>query len=199
MMHKWNSFLLCAGIAALLAGCTDAPPVVQVPLLSFDQYKPILLNVARIDVIDKFRVADAPSSLKHVELLMKQPPEQALQELVKKQLVAAGPSRVMRVIIEDASVTGEKLPVTEGFAGLFQNEPSERYHATIALRFEIAENDAPDIVIGNARVTADRTQTVMKDASPAQRDMAFFHLDEQLMADVSHGLQTVVRSSFGLQ
>ncbi len=41
-------------------------------------------------------------------------------------------------------------------------------------------------------------KTVMKDASPADRDMAFFQLDEELMADVSNELQTQIKSYFGL-
>ena len=129
---------------------------------------------------------------------MKQPPESAVQELLKKQLVAAGPSGLLRIIIDDASVTGEKLKVTEGMTGMFTNEPAERYHARIALRFESASDDAPDITRAHAEVSADRTKTVMKDASPAERDTAFYRLDEELMDDVSHGLQTVVKSTFGL-
>lgn len=193
-MNKLKSFALCAAFAALLTACTDSPPETQVPRLTFDQYKPIMLNVAKLEIVDKFH-ADGPN---HVELLMKQPPEEAVQELLKKQLVAGGPSKVMRVIIDDASVTGEKLKVTNGMVGMFTSEPGERYHATVDLRFEVAEADAPDIVTHRANVHAERSVEVMKDASPAERDMAFFHLDEQLMADVSNELQTQIRTIFGL-
>jgi hypothetical protein len=195
MMRHWKKAVFTATCAAFLSACMDAPPQKEAPLMSFDQYKPIMLNVAKIEIIDKFK---AEGDGKHVELLMKQPPESAVQELLKKQLVAAGPSGLLRVIIDDASVVGEKLPVTEGMKGMFTNEPAERYRARIALRFESASDEAPDITKAHAEVSADRTKTVMKDASPAERDMAFYKLDEELMDDVSHGLQTVVRSTFGL-
>jgi hypothetical protein len=199
MIRKLKNLLICFALTALLGACGEPSLQAEVPLLSFEQYKPVMLNVAAIEIVDKFRPIDPTGGAKHVELLMKQPPHRAVQELIRKQLVPAGPSGLLRVIIDDASVLGEKLPVTEGMAGLFQNEPAERYHATVALRFERAAEDAPDLVTASANVAADRTTTVMKDASPADRDMAFYRLNEQLMADVSQGLQTVVRSSFGLQ
>lgn len=194
-MKKLTSLALCGAFSLLLSACTDAPPTTQVPRLSFDQYKPIMLNVAKIEIVDKFH---AGSDAKHVELMMKQPPEVAVQDLLKKVLVAGGPSGVMRVIIDDASVVGEKLQVTNGMMGIFTDEPAERYHATVELRFELVESDAPDIVKQHANVHADRTKTVMKDSSPADRDMAFFSLDDELMGDVSHELQTQIRTTFGL-
>lgn len=195
MMQHWKKLVFTTACAALLSACMDAPPQKEAPRMTFDQYKPIMLNVAKIEIIDKFHT---DGDGKHVELLMKQPPETAVQELLKKQLVAAGPSGLLRIIIDDASVTGEKLQVTEGMTGMFTNEPSERYRARIALRFESASDDAPDITKAHAEVSADRTKTVMKDASPAERDTAFYRLDEELMDDVSHGLQTVVKGTFGL-
>lgn len=194
-MKNLKAIALCAAAAMLLASCTDSPPQSQVPHLSFDQIKPIPLNVSKIDIIDRYHAGNGPN---HVELLMKQPPEQAVQELLKKELVAAGPSKVMRVYIDDAAVTGEKLQVTNGMVGMFTKEPGERYHAVIDLKFEVADLDAPDIVTHHANVHADRTKEVMKDASLAERDMAFFHLDEALMNDVDNELQTQIKSIFGL-
>ncbi len=194
-MRNLKSLALCVAAAMLLAACTDAPPQSQVPRLTFDQIKPIPLNVSKIEIIDRFRGGNAPN---HVELLMKQPPEQAVQELLKKELVAAGPSKIMRIYIDDASVTGEKLSVTKGVTGMFTSEPGERYHAVIDIKFEVAELDAPDIVTHHANVHADRTKEVMKDATLAERDMAFFHLDEALMEDVDNELQTQIKTIFGL-
>lgn len=193
-MKKLRSFALCAVFSLMMSGCTDAPPPRDVPRLTFDQVKPIMVDVAKIEIIDRFHAGNG----QHVELMMKQPPEVAVQDLLKKQLVAGGPHGVMRVYIDDASVVGEKLEVTKGMMGMFTNEPAERYHATVELRFEVAGEDAPDIVTRHANVHADRTKTVMKDASPADRDMAFFQLDDELMQDVSNELQTQVRSTFGL-
>jgi hypothetical protein len=194
-MKKVKALALCAAAAMLLSSCTGAPPETQVPRLSFDQIKPIPLDVSRIEIIDRFHAASGPN---HVELLMKQPPEQAVQDLLRKELVAAGPSKVMRIYVDAAAVTGEKLQVTNGMVGMFTQELGERYHAVIDLKFEVAELDAPDIVTHHANVHADRTKEVMKDSTLAERDMAFFHLDEELMEDVNNELQTQIKSIFGL-
>jgi hypothetical protein len=196
MMKK--RLLPLAAAALLLASCQDAPPTTQVPLLGFDQYKPILINAAKIDIVDRYSVPAATGNLQHVELMFKQPPEQAVQLLLKHQLVAGGPSRTLKVYIDDASVTGEKLETTQGLAGMFDNEPAERYHGTIALHFEMVNNDAPDIVVARAAVSADRVKTVMKDASPAQRDQVFYALDDEMLQEINHGLETTVKPAFGL-
>lgn len=186
--------LIFAIFALALGACASAPPTTALPQLTFEQMQPISLNVARVEIIDAYRV---PVSQDHVEHLLPVSPAETARKLVEKTLVPAGAGNVLRVIIDDASARVQKLPVRDDFWGNFTREPSEKYHAHVALRFELADERAPDIVLGHASVIADRTKTVLEHVSPADRDRAYFALAEDLAGDIYNGLSTTVRDTFG--
>ncbi len=192
---KTVSKALALSVMLMLSACIDAPPASSPKTeLTFAQMQSIPLHVARVEVIDEFK---SPVSGGHVEHLFPIAPSVAVKDLLAKKLSAEGVDNILRVIITDASVKEEKLAVTEDFLGNFRREPSERYNARVALRFELVNEQAPDIVIGNASVIGQRTKTVLEDTSPADRDRAYLLLTEELMTDVYNGLDTVVRDTFG--
>ena len=178
---------MMVGMALLLAGCTEGPPETQTPVLTFSQMQPISINVAQVVVQDKYTSAMKEP---YVEHLFKQTPAAAARELVGKQLSPRGPDRLLRVVIEDASVIKEDLKSDDSFMGLFTYEQTERYKGRVALRFELLRNASSDFVLGHAEVVADRVITLMEDASPAEREMAFFRMNEGMMQDLYKGLQT---------
>ena len=182
--------LLMAAAIVLLGGCETAPPATATPDLSFDGLPVINLNVARIEVVDNYR---PPMDKNHVDHLFRQPPVQVAKQMIDRQLVANGSNGTLRITIDDASVIKRDLPVTEGIEGTFQNEPAEEYKAHVALRFELLDEAST----GNASVTSDRTKTLTEDASPADRDMAYVAIDEQIMSDLKEGFNGVVRRTFG--
>lgn len=104
---------------------------------------------------------------------------------------------MLRVVIEDASVIEKSLKTTPGVEGFFKKEPAVTYDARMVLRFEMVDEAAPDVILGHARVEASRSRTLLEGLSPADRDRAFFALTEDLMTDVSRGMQTTVRNTFG--
>ncbi|MEZ0262748.1 MAG: hypothetical protein ACAH80_17210 [Alphaproteobacteria bacterium] len=185
---------MMVGMALLLAGCTEGPPETQTPVLTFSQMQPISINVAQVVVQDKYTSAMKEP---YVEHLFKQTPAAAARELVGKQLSPRGPDRLLRVVIEDASVIKEDLKSDDSFMGLFTYEQTERYKGRVALRFELLRNASSDFVLGHAEVVADRVITLMEDASPAEREMAFFRMNEGMMQDLYKGLQTTVQTTFG--
>lgn len=186
-------------LAVLLAGvmmtaCTLSPPAPDVPELTFAQVQPVGVNAARIEVIDEYQ---SPMGKPNVEHLFKTTPAQAVHMLVQKQLVAQGPQNTLRVIIEDASVKQKDLPVTTGVLGAFSKEPAQQYDARMAVRFELVDPTAPDIVMARARVNAARSRTVENNISPATRDLAFFGLTEDLMNDLQVGIAGTVKDTLG--
>lgn len=186
--------LAALALALSLAACTTAPPATNaLPELTFEQMAPISLHVAKIEVHDEFRT---PVTQDHVEHLFPKTPAAAARELVEKKLTADGFDNILRVIIEDASVIEQKLPVSNDFWSNFTREPSERYNARVSLRFELVNEQAPDIIIGHASVIGERTKTVIEGTSPADRDRAYIALTEELMGDLYNGLDTVVRNTF---
>lgn len=192
-MKRFAVWAVIISLAAL-SGCVSAPPETAVPELTFEQMQPIALNVAKIEVFDEYA---PPMKDPNIEHLMPTPPAVAAKNLAEKKLLAEGADRLLRVVIEKAAVTKESLPVTQGFWGAFSLEPAERYKANLSLRFELVKEEAPDIIIGHASVTGNRTKTLAEGASPADRDRAMTELTEGLMADLYDGFNTVVRGTFG--
>jgi hypothetical protein len=179
-----------------LTACTQGVPQGAPPDLSFNTAQPVSLNVAAVEMKQNY----VPSTqAPHVDYSFKTQPAVALNALLNRRLVAGGTSNTLRVIIEDASVIKEELPITTGFWGVMTQEPSARYVAHVAVKFELVDPAAPDIVLGRAQVTADRSRMIMKGASPAERDRAAEDLTADILADVSAGLDTIVRGTFGRQ
>jgi hypothetical protein len=163
--------------------------------MSFATVPPVMLGVGKIEVSDQYK---PPMQAPSVDHLFKPTPVDAVKKLVNKALVAEGAAgRTLRVIIDDASVVDEPLPMTDGFWGNFTQEPSDRYKAKIALRFQLVDDAAPDIIIGHAEVMASRNRTLLKGTSLADRDRAGYALTAELMGDVNDGLQTIVKNTFG--
>lgn len=192
--------LLVAGAAIVvslsLSACTSAPPMTMVqPDLTFAQLQEIPLAVAKVEVLDEYKT---PVGGTNVEQEFSTTPLAAAHNLTQSKLVAAGDRQILRVFIDDASVKSQKLAVGTGFEDFFTHEPAERLVARVALRFELVNEDAPDIVVGRANVSSDRTSTILENASLADRDMIYTALTESLMRDLYEGFSTTVRGNFGV-
>jgi hypothetical protein len=191
MKMKWMAMFVAV---SLLAGCQNAPPDTQTPQLVFDTLPQISMNVARIEIVDGYQ---PPMKAPNVDHLFKQPPREVARRVLEKQLVANGSNHTLRVIIEDASVIKKDLPVSQGFTGFFSNEESEEYISRVSLKFQLIADDTADRVVADAFVLSERTQTLLEDSSPAERDMAFFTLDENIMQDLRKGIEGSVKRTFG--
>ena len=191
---RMKTGIIAVAICALLSGCQDAPPQSATPQLTLAQIQPINLNVGKIDISSKYV---PPMRDPNVDHLFQQTPEQVTEALIQKQLVAAGNDQTLRAIITDASVVKQTMTKDSGITGLFAPQPAEKYHARVAVRFELVNNDAPDVVLAHAEVSTEREKTLYEDASIADRDAAFLALDEAIVNDLSNGFNTTVRNSFG--
>lgn len=197
---KKNKFTLLAAVAALalsvsVAACTSAPPMTLTqPDLTFAQMQEIPLAVAKIEIYDEYKQPMGGTNIEHE---FATPPAAATRNLIQSKLKAAGDRQILRVFIDDASVRAQKLPVRTDFEGFFTREVSERFIGRVALRFELVNEDAPDIVIGRANVSSDRTSSLVENASLADRDVVYTALTEALMRDLYEGFATTVRGNFG--
>ncbi len=188
MKNKLRMAILAFTLMALNA-CVMSPPTGGVPDMTFAQVQPIMVNAQRLEIVDGYQ---SPMQAPNVEHLFKIPPASAARALVQKQVMAQGGENILRVTIENASVVERVLPVAGGFQGMLTREPARQYDGKFAIRFEMVSPSAPDIVKAHARVTATRTTGVGENASPADRDRAFFTLTEKMMNDVSEGIRTTV-------
>lgn len=194
MMTK--SFMAFMGVVALvtLAGCSEGPPDSRLPELTFANMQPLAVEAARVEVINNYK---PPMKEPNVEHTFPLPPALAAEKLVQNQIIAAGTQHVLRALIEDASVVREKLPVETGFTDMFVREPAEKLKARVLLRFELVNENAPDIVLGHANVVATREKTLIEDISPADRDAAYFELTKALTQDLREGFNASVKNTFG--
>lgn len=184
-----------AGLAVLmLSGCFPSQVRDEWPPLSYNAAAPVTVSAARIEVIDAYR---APMGAPNVDHLFKVTPSQAAQELARRQVVAGGNSHMLRVIVEEAAVRRETLPQEKGVLGLFSTEPDEKFDARVALRFELAEEFAPDIVLGRASVVATRERTLKGGATLAERERAYQGIVQALVDDLAQGIATTVGGTFG--
>lgn len=186
--------LFCLLAFFILGACQDAPPSTAVPQMTLGKVQQVGLDVARIEVVGKYAASLEPP---HVEHLFDQPPAQVARRMVNEKLRAQGSLHTLRVVIEDASVVRRTLPVREGMEGWFYDEPSEAYKLRVVLRFELLDENDPKNVIGNALVVSEREKALMESSSPADRDMAFFNMTENLVTDLDTGFHGVVRQTFG--
>lgn len=177
----------------LVTACMQAPPATVVPDLTFENTQPVYLNVKSIEIVDEYRPPLKEPNIEHNYQLS---PADAVKRLILRQFVANGQDKILRVIIEDAPVIKEDLPTTSGFWSNFTQEPAERFVAHLSLRFELVSQDSPDIILGHARVVADRSRSILKGASLADRDRAFFELTESLMKDMQESFSTIVKNTF---
>ena len=185
---------LCLSAVFLLSGCAQSPWDARQPEMTFANFSPVGLNVLKIEVRNDY---NPPMKEPNVEHKFSTPPYVAAENLVKKQLGAAGIDNVLRAIVKEASVVREELPTTTGFWGVFTREPAERLKARVVLRFELARQQSPDIIIGYVELTAKRSKTLMEGASVSDRARAYFDLTEDLMNDLNNGLTSSVKNSFG--
>ncbi|MDD9901113.1 MAG: hypothetical protein OXT65_09065 [Alphaproteobacteria bacterium] len=186
-----GALALCLSVLPVM-GCTSTVP--DSPSVHVSMTEEVVpLQVARIDIQNVYK---AHEQSPYVDHLMSPPPVAVIGEMLDRRLRAAGSERVLRVIIEDASVVSEKLPVTEGFWGYFSKEPEERFKGSAKVRFELADLHAPDIIIGHAEVSTNRNKSVMEGATLAERDRALEDLARDLSRDLASGLDGVVRETF---
>lgn len=187
--------VLCFSLVLFLSGCTETLPIVsRPPDMTFANFRPIELNVARIDVQNNYSPLMADPNVGH---LFPIPPYVAVEKLIRRQLVPAGDENILRVRIDEASVVREYLTAPNPIEDLFVRRPSEKLKAKILLRFELFSPQAPDIVIGHAEVIVRRTKTLLEGTPIAERDQAYFALTEDLMDSVNDGLKTIVKNTFG--
>lgn len=190
MMKKYLSVLF----ALLLTACVEGPPAGTPMDLTFDNMKPLEINAARIEVVDKYV---PPMRDPNIEHKFRPTPYAAARKLIEKQLQPVGMENTLRAVIEDASVVREELPTQTGVMDYFHQEPSEKLKAKILVRFELVNPAAPDIVLGHAEVIARRDKTLMESISPAERDRATYGLTSDLMDDLNDGLRSIVLNTFG--
>ncbi len=177
----------------LLAGCAGAPPAAGIAEITFTHLPPITLDVAAIEFVEDFVPSLDPP---HVEGELPVSPAAAARRWVTDRLVAAGTTRVARVVLVDAPATEQVLTTDSGISGLLTNQQAKRYDVGIAMRLEIVDA-ATRFVAGYATARASQSTTIPEDATLDERDAALFRLVETMMAEFDEGFELTIRRHLG--
>jgi hypothetical protein len=175
-------------VVFLLTGCATEVQKPGFSQISFEHLQPISLNVARIEVENRYV---SPTTRPNVEHEFPVSPAAVASNWGRDRLRAVGQSGVARVVVRRASVVEVPLKRTTGVTGAFTRDQSERYDAIIDMMVELRDAD------GNVRVTAEstakRSRSVSENVSLIEREKIWFEMTETMMSDLNTALENQVR------
>lgn len=175
-------------VVFLLTGCATEVQKPGFSQISFAHLQPISLNVARIEVENRYV---SPATRPNVEHEFPVSPAAVASNWGRDRLRAVGQSGVTRVVVRRASVVEVPLKRTTGVTGAFTRDQSERYDAIIDMMVELRDAD------GNVRVTAEstakRSRSVSENISLIEREKIWFEMTETMMSDLNTALENQVR------
>jgi hypothetical protein len=185
--------LLVAAVAALglLAGCETQVPHAQFPELTYSQFPPFNLNVARVDVVQQYH---SPGKKPNVEQLFPVIPALAAERWARDRLKAVGNDGVCRFTIVYAGVVEVPLKRTTGLQGVFTVDQSERYDGAIEVKIQILDGQGNELASVSTR--AERSHSVPEDITLLGREKAWFEMTEAMMNDLNTALDQQIRQNF---
>lgn len=153
----------------------------------FSDSPPLQLDVARIEVVEKFK---PPLTQPHVEHLAPVPPAHALRNWARQRMQPGGATGVATFTIVDASVTQDPLQKTTGLKGLVTTDQAARLQVLLKARIDV---DGPRGQ-GFAEASAMRSKTVPENLTIAERDAALHALVTATVKDLDAALEKNARA-----
>lgn len=176
----------------VVTACQVAAPPPEMPELTFSNLPPITLNVASIEVEDAYT---APDEASYVETAFPIIPEEALRRWVEDRLKAGGNEHYVRVTLDDASIRKVDLPRRKGVSGLFYDEQSERYDASLKVRMRLI-GDEPFKPLASVDVEVQRSQSFAEGLTLNERHEKMMNLVEAVMNDFNKEAERQLRAHF---
>ncbi|HLJ64889.1 MAG TPA: hypothetical protein VKT70_12325 [Stellaceae bacterium] len=188
---KTNSLklLLVVVFGIALAGCPAAPRPTY-PEIRFTNEPKLMLGVASIEVSEEYKPSYRSPNVEHIFPV---PPVKALENWAHDRLQAVGSTGRARLVIRDASVVEVELrKKTEGVAGVFTNDPTERYDAAMEATIDILDDHGLSVRNASARMI--RSQSVLEGITPNEREKIWYELTQQLAQDFDKQMELQMRS-----
>ncbi len=191
MMKNLLKPIFFLSVIAGLSACETPLTVQKLPDITFSNLPPISLNVERIETISEFK---APLKLPNVDHLFYISPEKALMNWGRDRLAATGKKGQARFVIKNAAATESKLAIDKGFAGQFKKELSERY--TVLVEGELQIIDASGVRVRAASAKAERSRTILEDASLNERKKLWHDITRAAVTDFNSKIESVIKTHF---
>jgi hypothetical protein len=179
-------FLLLAGVG--LTSCSSSNHRYGFDEITFSHLSPFPLDVAVVDIVNDYR---SPRRAPNAEHLFPVEPADAAMQWARDRLVAVGSNGSALFTVLQASAVEVPLEQTTGVEGFFTDEQSERYDAIVEVRLEV--KNAQGMRTGTVTARAQRSMTVVEDATLNEREMTWYNLTEALMSDLNAELDRNIR------
>ena len=111
---------------------------------------------------------------------------------MRDRLKAQGRGGEFRVVIKEASVIAEQLPLKGGLQGALTRQQSVNLNAKIVVSLEYSRGNGNE---ASVVVTVARSRTLSEGLSLTERDDAYYKFTQDLAADLDMNLQANMDSS----
>ena len=183
---------LAAFALLFVAACQPAPQSYTLSPVTFRSQPVIRINVAKINVVEDYI---SPVSAPNVEHQMSTPPAQGVKIWVSERLQAVGTSGTLDVVITNASVKENKLPVKQGVRGLFTDDQSERYDANLAVTLRLYDGENA-MSRSQGDVNVSRSRTINEKASLADREKLWHDMSTEMVQSYDREAEVRLRQYF---
>jgi len=184
--------IVIAMLLAAAAGCSTPPPRPTYQDIRFTAAPPIELDVARVEVQTTYQ---APFKAPNIEHLFPVPPARAMENWAHDRLKPVGSAGRAVFTIRNASVVQTELKTSEGIRGALTTEPGERDDLTLEASVQVIDQSGLQARTASVRVV--RSQSLMENITPNDRDRAWYDLTKAAMADFNAQMETEIRNNFG--
>jgi hypothetical protein len=185
-----RSALTALSLALTLAACETPVEVQKFPELTFAHQAPIVLDVAKVEVVARYQ---PPMKAPNVDHVMPTPPIKALRRWAADRLKPVGRSGTAQLVVHAASAVETALPKKTGFQAAFTKQQAQRYDFLIEASLEVADGRRR----GRAEARVTRFTTLREDASLNERDRVWFKEVEAMMGDFNIEMERNVRQFLG--
>ena len=175
------SFLFCT-----LLSCKTSNIESTTPELTFSHLPDIRINVAKISVLNEYKMPFKQPNVEHVAPIS---PGASVERWVSDILVPVGDKLDAQFIIKSGSIIESELKTQKGLKGVFTIEQSKRYTAIVDARLEIFDGSRR---LATIDAKAKRSHTLREDATPNLKTNLLFNLVENLMATFDRELRRQV-------
>ena len=191
-MLKIRNLFLALFILAPLAACETTPAPRAFADLRYSHLPPIQLNAARVIVVQQYKSNTAKP---HVEAEFPVEPAAVAAQWARDRLRATGATNSVRATIVNGAVVEVPLKRSTGLTGVFTNDQSERYDATLEVKIQMLAPGGRELASVASR--ASRSRSVPENISLAEREKIWFALTEAMMNDLNVSLEQQIREHFG--
>lgn len=184
--------MLSACVLPILLGCTMQPIATPDVALTFANRPAINLDVAKIDIVNAYRMPLKPPQVEH---LMPIAPGAGVERWALDVLRAAGIGNTAVLTIRDASVTEVALKQPSGLKALLTVDQAYRYDGRVQVSLVILDSSGQQR--GQVEVEVTRSQSVPEDITLNDRSTVWFKMVESLLADFASQIDAQARQDLG--